>query len=334
VGRLSRRFVSYWLPVLAWMGVIFFGTSLPRAPQLMEFGGGDKIAHAAGYAVLGLLLLRAFRGSARYPAPLAAFVSLVAGGAYGVLDELHQALLPTRTCSGADMLADLVGLTAAVMLGWAFGAALALRQGQAGRVGNSRLASEVPCLVDFWAPWCGPCHMVVPIIEKMAAEYDGKLKVRRLNVDEAPALATRYNIRSIPALILYKGGEAVDMLIGVQPEANFREAIDEVLGETQVKVEETKEVADGNVGEITQADFDREVLQSKMLCLVDFWAPWCGPCHMVVPIIEKMAAEYDGKLKVRRLNVDQAPQLATRYNIRSIPALILYKNGTSGASRH
>lgn len=251
---MNRRFVRYWLPVLAWMGVIFFGTSLPRAPQLMEFGGGDKVAHGAGYAVLGLLLMRAFRGSARYAAPMAAFASLLLGGLYAVLDELHQALLPTRTCSGADMLADLVGLTAVVMVGWAFSGALAIRQGRAARAGTSRqmkemsdvaelkeitqanfdseiLNSDMPCLVDFWAPWCMPCHMVVPIIERMAAEYDGKLKVARLNVDQAPQLATRYSIRSIPALILYKNGEAVDMLIGVQPESNFREAIEKVLAD-------------------------------------------------------------------------------------------------------
>lgn len=251
---MSRRFVSYWLPVLAWMAVIFFGTSLPRAPQLMQFGGGDKVAHGAGYAVLGLLLLRAFRGAAGYAVPLAAFASLVVGGVYGVVDELHQGLLPTRTCSGADMLADLVGLTAAVMIGWAFSTALAVRQGRdRGAVTSTQmremndvaevkeitqadfdseiLNSELPCLVDFWAPWCGPCHMVVPIIERLAAEYDGRLKIGRVNVDQAPELATKYGIRSIPALILYKNGEAVDMLIGVQPEGMFREAIEKVLAE-------------------------------------------------------------------------------------------------------
>lgn len=253
MARSRGVFVRYWLPVLAWMAVILFGTSVSPPLGLPMVSGGDKLAHGAAYAVLGLLLLRAFRSVSRWAAPRAVFASLLVGGSYGVLDELHQALLPTRTCSAADLLADLVGLIAAVMLCWAVARRLEKprREGRAPGTSivaeemsnvadvqeltqadfdNEILNSEVPCLVDFWAPWCGPCHMVSPTVEKMGEEYEGRLKVGKVNLDEHFELANRYGIRAIPAVLLFNGGELVDMIIGVQPEGAFREAIDKVLG--------------------------------------------------------------------------------------------------------
>ena len=71
---------------------------------------------------------------------------------------------------------------------------------------NEVMGSEIPVLVDFWASWCGPCRMLAPILEEIAKEYDGKVKVGKVNVDEEPALATAYNVSVIPTLILFKGG--------------------------------------------------------------------------------------------------------------------------------
>ena len=79
------------------------------------------------------------------------------------------------------------------------------------------LKAELPVLVDFWAPWCGPCHMVAPVIEEIAETYSGKLKVAKVNVDENPAVSSRYQIMSIPTLILFKNGQPVDSLIGALP---------------------------------------------------------------------------------------------------------------------
>ena len=75
--------------------------------------------------------------------------------------------------------------------------------------------STTPVLVDFWAPWCGPCKMIAPHLEELAKEHLGKLKVCKLNVDEAPALATKYSIMSIPALLLFKGGKIMEKRVGV-----------------------------------------------------------------------------------------------------------------------
>jgi thioredoxin 1 len=92
--------------------------------------------------------------------------------------------------------------------------------------------SDKPVLVDFWAVWCGPCRALSPTIDRLADQYAGKVKVGKLNTDDAPDIAVRYGISSIPLVMLFKGGsdQPVDKTVGAQPEANFVKMINRVLG--------------------------------------------------------------------------------------------------------
>lgn len=179
-------------------------------------------------------------------------------------------------------------------------------------------------LVDCWAPWCGPCRRLGPIIDEIAQEYGSEVKVVKLNVDDAPGISARFDIQAIPTVLMFRNKVLLKTLVGLRPKEDIlAEMADAKLIGGKASAEPK---AEGLVAEVTDSSFDSFVSGSGYV-LVDCWAPWCGPCRRMGPIVDELAEISKGEIKVGKLNTDDNQATAMRFNISSIPRLLIFKDG-------
>lgn len=215
------------------------------------------------------------------------------------------------------------------------------------------LRAGLPVLLVFWRKDCAPCRQLDPALDRLAAAYAGRALVAKVDEQDNPALARRYQIAQLPGLAFVKDGRTVEQGGGAAPEEALRAWLDYLIGggarpapptgpgmaiggaaRPQAGGRAPDAQATGRPGDaagspviLSDATFDQMIGRSAQPVLVDFWAPWCGPCRAVAPAVEQLAREFAGRAVVGKLNVDENPRTMQRFGISGIPALFIFKQG-------
>lgn len=198
------------------------------------------------------------------------------------------------------------------------------------------LNAGLPVLLVVWSGRLDPS--LDEALRQVARTDAGRLLVARANADENPQIAARAS-GPLPALISYRDGQEVARGTVITAQT-FRAHADHLLGRGPRPADETApphQAAGRSTGAegaapsrpvtVTDASFQADVLNSDLPVLVDLWAPWCGPCRIIAPVLEKLAGEYAGRLKIAKVNVDENPRTSGMFQVQGIPTLLLFRNG-------
>jgi thioredoxin 1 len=192
--------------------------------------------------------------------------------------------------------------------------------------------ASIPVVAVFWSPENPSRGKLHAVLQEAAEAYAGDLLVLKVQMGDAPEARTRYGVDASPQFLFFRDGKLVARAKGTPSLKALRPWVEYALGRGPKPTltnprQRKRQTTDGRPVQVTDATFDRVVLNADVPVLVDFWAAWCGPCHTVAPVIEDLARDFAGRAVVTKLDVDANQATARRFHVMSVPTLVFFQGG-------